>query len=290
MQLDIFEHSRDIMLRNDALQALLGRDAAAARTAAHRLADAFPDDVALADLAPSITMLEALPGAAFGGHGDADRAIGCLADKVEPAAARLLGNADGAAWCRPLWHRLAERAASLDFDAAHERSHAAPLWLRAAQPQAAADAAGRIASWRRMPAPLAWMCEARWQLDGLDACWGLMAELAWLAPARFDALLQRRADPRLQSLRRRFDQSFEGIGNIADLAWFPAWVLTDMPALAPLLGQAQPGMHSEPERGMRLLLDLLHLERQGRQRELVEQRRRLRDLHPALFAAYMARR
>ncbi len=41
---------------------------------------------------------------------------------------------------------------------------------------------------------------------------------------------------------------------------------------------------------MRLLLDLLHLERQGRQRDLVEQRRRLRDLQPALFAAYMASR
>jgi len=41
---------------------------------------------------------------------------------------------------------------------------------------------------------------------------------------------------------------------------------------------------------MRLLLDLLHLERQGRQRDLVEQRRRLRDLQPALFRAYMATR
>jgi hypothetical protein len=39
-----------------------------------------------------------------------------------------------------------------------------------------------------------------------------------------------------------------------------------------------------------VLLDLLHLERQGRQRDLVEQRRRLRDLQPALFRAYMATR
>jgi hypothetical protein len=41
---------------------------------------------------------------------------------------------------------------------------------------------------------------------------------------------------------------------------------------------------------MRLLLDLLHLERQGRQRELVAQRRNLRDLQPALYAAYLKSR
>lgn len=134
------------------------------------------------------------------------------------------------------------------------------------------------------------MCDARWQLKGLDACWGLLAELAWLAPARFDALVQRHADPVLQRLRRQFDQGFEGSGALANLAWFPAWLLTDKPALAPRLGQAQPGLQSEPERGMRLLLDLLNLERQGRQRELLEQRRRLRDLHQGLFAAYMATR
>jgi hypothetical protein len=41
---------------------------------------------------------------------------------------------------------------------------------------------------------------------------------------------------------------------------------------------------------MRTLLDLLHLERQGRQREQVEQRRRLRALHGALYEAYMRSR
>ena len=41
---------------------------------------------------------------------------------------------------------------------------------------------------------------------------------------------------------------------------------------------------------MHLLLDLLHLERQGRQRDLIEQRKTLRDLQPALFAAYMRNR
>jgi hypothetical protein len=94
----------------------------------------------------------------------------------------------------------------------------------------------------------------------------------------------------LHRLRRRFDATFDGQGEVTDLAWIPAWVLTDKPALAALLGQAQPGLQTAPERALRLVLDLLHLERQGRQRELIEQRRRLRDLHAPLYAAYMATR
>ena len=38
-------------------------------------------------------------------------------------------------------------------DGGSESDHAAPLWLRAGDWQAAADAVGRIESWRRMPAP-----------------------------------------------------------------------------------------------------------------------------------------
>jgi len=290
MQLDIFEHSRDVMLRNDALQALQQRDAAAARVAAQRLAEGFPADVALDELALLCAALEAPVSPSFTWHDDATAALCNLRDQVAPAATRLFGSTDGAAWCSPLWRRLAERAAPLGFSAEHEHSHAASLWLQAGDAGAAADAVARIESWRRIPAPLAWMCEARWRREGLDSCWGLLAELAWLAPMRFDALLQRLPDTLLQRLRRQFDQGFEGSGEPGDLAWWPAWVLTDQPALVPLLGQAQPGLQTEPERGMRLLLDLLHLERQGRQHDLVEQRRRLRDLQPVLFAAYMASR
>jgi hypothetical protein len=49
-------------------------------------------------------------------------------------------------------------------------------------------------------------------------------------------------------------------------------------------------MQRAPEQAMRLLLDLLHLERQGRQHDLPAQRRRLRELQPGLYAAYMKSR
>lgn len=171
-----------------------------------------------------------------------------------------------------------------------EREHAAALWLRAGDWAAAADAVDRIESWRRIPASLAWMAEARHCIDGLDAAWPLLAELAWLAPKRFDRVSRALADPSLDRLRTHFDASFEGDGSVADLAWLPAWLLIDAPKLARVVGRSQPSLHESPELAMRLLLDLLELERQGRHPDLVARRRELRGLNASLYALYMATR
>ena len=48
--------------------------------------------------------------------------------------------------------------------------------------------------------------------------------------------------------------------------------------------------HGEPEQAMRVLLEMLGLERQGRQREVIEHRKTLRGLHSGLYAAYLATR
>ena len=67
-------------------------------------------------------------------------------------------------------------------------------------------------------------------------------------------------------------------------------MLTQKPALANALGGAQRSLDSAPEQAMRLLLELLGLERQGRQHDVVARRKLLRDLHPSLYAAYLAAR
>jgi hypothetical protein len=96
----------------------------------------------------------------------------------------------------------------------------------------ARHAVKRIVSWRRIPVPLAWMAEARYRADSLEPVWPLLTELAWLLPDRFAALSQRLPDVSLDGLRGKFDSNFEGSGQMADLAWFPAWVLLDKPGLA----------------------------------------------------------
>lgn len=290
MQLDIFEHSRDVILRNDVVNALQRREAPAARSAWQALSAEFPLDASVAPLDSLIGALEQAACAPLPDHDAVRDARRALDDDLALAARRILGETGSVSWLAPLWRALAQRAASLPYRAARSDDHAAPLWLRAGDTAAAAEVVAGIESWRRIPAPLGWMIEARHRTDGLEAIWALLAELAWLSPVRFDDVSRRLGDPSLDKLRKQFDASFEGEGGTGDLAWLPAWLLVEKSALAPLLRQAQPTRHGAPEQTMRLLLELLGLERQGRHRELVERRRVLRELHPFLYGAYMKTR
>ena len=290
MQLDIFDHSRDVMLRNDVVDALVRRDASAARTAWQILEEAFPIDDALPALTVLIEAVERRAGIVFVDHDAVAESRSVLNDHFAPAALRVFGEKAGANWMVPLWRDAAQSAARLAFRADRGEDHAAPLWLRTGDWQAAADAVANIESWRRIPAPLAWMVEARYRLTGLEAAWTFLAELAWLSPRRYGELTRRLADPSLDKLLKQFGSSFEGDGSAADLVWFPAWVLTEKAGLARWLGEAQPSRDGAPERVMRLLIELIGLERQGRHHDVVERRKTLRDMHPILYGAYMKAR
>ena len=292
-QLDLFTDSADTMLRNDVLDALLRRDAAAAGKsllALRRLAPPHPALAAFDTLTAALQRTDepALPLA----PAQALLALQQLDHSVAPAAWAQLGATDGSAWLVPLWRALAMRAAALPFNPQQADAHAAPLWLRAGDWQAAEAAVQGIESWRRIPAPLGWMAEARGRRLGLDAAWPLLVELAWLAGPRLASVAKALGDPLLARLLRRFEDQFDpGTDpNTPALAWWPAWLLVDQPALLAHLRQAAAGQDSAPERSFRLLAVLLGLERAGRHAELMAARKRLRDLQPALFAAYMASR
>ncbi len=285
-QLDLFVHSPDLMLRNDVIHALEQRAAGAARRALQALAQAFPDDAALASLECLTAVLETAQPPPLQRHSEAVAARQALENTIAPCAREALGTG-APAWLRPLWAGLAQRGAKLPFKADEARHHSAALWLQGGYWQEAEQATARIESWRRIPAPLSWMAQALCQQDRLDEAWPLLAELAWMAPLGLHGLLGRLDDPLLRRLRKAFDARFEGEGSPADLAWFPAWLLVHSPALAGRLALAERGQHSRPEQAMRLLLELLGLERQGRHHEITALRSKLRDLHPALYSHYM---
>ena len=290
MQLDIFEHSRDVMLRNDVVHALERRDGPAARVAWDTLARECPVDECLASLLLLVKAVEGCGQPVFRDHDALRHARLAQQNDIEPAAQRTFGDKAATAWLGPLWRELAQRAAPLAFRADHGEDHAAPLWLRAGDWMAAAEAVKCIESWRRIPAPLAWMVQARLKLYGLQATWGMLAEVAWLSPRRLDELVSHACDPSLQQLVDKFESSFDGTGDASDLAWFPAWVLTERPGLAAPMALAQPSQHSAPEKALRVMSELLGLERQGRHHDVVARRKTLRDLQASLYAAYMKTR
>ena len=218
-QLDIFADSRDVILRNDVVEALQRRDAADARSALGRLADEYPGDDAVPAFDVLVHVLEGESIEFFSDHQALAGARRTLEEEVTPAARRVLPAQFVESWLAPCWCVLARRAASLPFHPSESDSYAAPLWLRAGEWATAREASERIPSWWRIPAPLAWMTEARYRSEGLDAAWPQFAELAWLAPARFAALLLTLGDASLDALRRRFDAEFPGTGEVDDYAW-----------------------------------------------------------------------
>jgi len=299
-QLDIFADSRDVMLRNAVLDELQRRDMDGARTALDQLAAGYPDDGALSAMRVLVRELERKAERAsatpFADHAALAIARRHLEEEVVPAARRVLPPQTVRAWLTPCWSSLAQRAAALPFRGAdhhaesHAEMHAAPLWLHAGEWAAAHKSVDGIESWWRIPAPLAWMTEARYRMGGLDAAWPLLAELAWLGPRRFATVLSVLGEASLDALRRRFDAEFPGSGELDDYVWFPAWLLVVKPALAGRLREARVLGDQAASRACALLGEILRREHEGGQHDLVGLRQELSHLHEGLFDAYMATR
>lgn len=285
MQLDIFEHSRDVFLRNAAIDALRLRDGGACAQAIAALAAEYGADPLLPAFGLLCEKLRAQVPVPLARE-TATALVQETAGTVTAAAHEVFGKS-ASAWLAPIWSGLAAAIAPYPFDPDDEDLHAAAMLLRAGRWTEAATSIESIASWRRQPAPLAWMIEARGRSADFDAVWPLLAELAWMAPRRAQALASRLELPELDRLLRGFDAEFEGEGAEDDFAWFPAWVLIADRRRAAGLRLAQDGAHTPPETCARIVLGLLALERQGRHGELVEGRRKLREAHAGLFARYM---
>jgi hypothetical protein len=287
MQLDLFEHSRDVMLRNQAIEAARDYGANALSDAIAMLATECAGDPLLPALEK---LLQRLRVAVTPGLVRAP-ALEILRSTEESVAAarRVFGNSADA-WLAPLWAELAASIANLAFDPGCETLHSAPLLLRARRWSEASASVGTIASWRRQPVPLAWKVEADFRIFGLSAAWPLLSELSWMAPLRAAPLAAALQNPGLDELLRRFEAEFEGDGEPGDFAWFPAWALIAQPQWAAATGLAQPGANTPAERCARQLLNLLALERRGLHAKLIEGRRKLRDINASLFELYMRSR
>jgi hypothetical protein len=284
-QLDIFDDSRDLALRNDIAQALLCGDPQAAQCSADTLHNEFGSDPVLAPAALLIDHLRCQQAIAPGVAADVAEVLelrGRFDGSIAAAASAVLGPQDASAWLAAQWRWLAGRAGKIVWHPDHADAHAAALYLRGQAWRQAAEAVARIESWRRIPLPLLWMAQARWRSDGADAAWPLLAEALWLAPARAAALLPQLADARLDKATRRFEEFFEPDAEpeAAGWAWLPAWALVDQPLLAGPLATATPPPDSVPGDAFKLVMALLRLEREGRHREIVEHRSRLRSSSP----------
>jgi hypothetical protein len=287
MQLDLFMDGRDVMLQNDVIAALRARDAIAGRRALAAFETEYPAHEAVTLLRLLLDTLEK-PLAPITSHSNAADALSVMQAKVVPAAQRIFGSNAAADWLSPLWLSLADAAAGLPFNAQMPQHHRAYLLLQSGKWATAGGEIARIPSWRRIPAPLAWMAQARFHQGGLESAWCLLMELAWIDAHAFNRLADQLPAPALHKHLKDFDAALDD--DEPDRAWFPAWLLIALPALSSVMRDTQPGSNHAPERVARLIVDLLALEKQGRHADIVTLRKKLRDGHAGLFAFYMQTR
>lgn len=209
--------------------------------------------------------------------------------RVVPAANSVFSGREAGPWLSPLWLSMARAAGGLAFNAGVPNAHAAFMLLQGGDPTGAQVAVAAIPSWRRIPVSLAWMIEARFYSDGVEAVGPLMLELARIGAQVFSALVKRLDAPALNRLLGDFSNAVDDAG-IDSGAWFPAWLLVTIPAMAAVIGHTQSCNNGAPERTARLIAELLALEKQGRHDALAVKRRNLRDAHRGLYAIYMSSR
>ena len=288
-QLDLFLDSRAVTLANEAIDALSARDAVRAPASLDRLRREARDH-------PALPALETLAGALAGWRKpDADpaaivRAVQWLDNAIAPAAGRALGPA-ALAFVGGFFRDLADAARGLAYEPARATAHRAWLCLRCGEWGEAEEAARAIPGSTQNPDALHWLCVARYRRYGLAAARSSLFALAWHAPQRLPSILAELDDELLDGDWQAFDRAseWESVQESELPAWFPAWYLLEHPVVGKELDNVE-FPDSPPAKAVRLLLDLLEMEKRGNRPKLTIQREQLRLLNPDLFSLYMGRR
>lgn len=278
-QTDIFLDTSGIAAANEVVSALSSRRAAAAKTCLEHLARLDRGHWMLAD---ATILVEALATPPPAGRAAALRALAALEQRWLPAAGAVLrgGSRD---FVTPLWRDI---GAALDdgtpYDAARPKEHASFAYAHGLDWANVRRTVGEVLNHRTEPALLELLAEAEWRLRNRREAVALWFALCWRAPESFAAAVDapRFPDRAVQKAWGRLqDQDWPG----GTAAWLPAWMVLDEPGIGRAIGPT--GGASTPERAFDLLL---RLRAGGSDREDIDNRRALQELHPGLFDRYLA--
>ena len=288
-QLDLFLDSRSVVLTNEAIVALVARDAERASNSINQLRCEAPED---ANLRAFDTLACALGQWCKPAPNTAAiaRTVSWLENQVTLAATLVLGPA-APAFMAPFFRELADVAQGLAYEPARPSAYRAWLCLRCGEWAEAEEAALAMPCPSQCSDALHWLCVARYRIRGLAAARSSLFALAWLEPARLASLLADLGDELLAQAWRTFERAseWESIDEIQLPAWFPAWYLLEHPGVAKELDEVV-FPDRPPAQAARLALQLIELERQGNWRKLTGQREQLRRVNPDLFGLYMTQR
>lgn len=275
-QLDLFRDTRDRVLVNTVIDALIERDRSRASAALDRLRAEYPTHGDLESLALLCCCLEAgTPPPST--HAGVTARIEEIERSLVPAARRLLG-AGAAEFFPAIWAPLAAAATALSFDDAYPRAHRGWLCQQYGDWKTVRSATEREPGWTTRPLLRWWMGLACQHLGEPEAALRLWLPLYWLEPDLFARHAASLPSATLRSAWEAFgrvsaDDAFDEDGDA--VAWFPSWLLLRHRGIAALFQPEEVPGAAVPARVFRHLLALLPLERSGLSDELIRRRREL---------------
>jgi len=278
-QTDLFLDTSGMAAANELVSALSSRHAAAAKTCLERLARLDGEHWMLAD---ATILVEALALPPPAGRAEALRRMAALEQQWMPAAGAVLrgGSRD---FVTPLWRGI---GAALDdgvpYSASQPKEHASFAYSHGLDWANVRRTVEEVANHRTEPVLLELLAEAEWRLRNRRGAVALWFALCWRAPESFAVAVDapRFPDRPVQKAWGRLqDQDWPGV----TAAWLPAWMVLDEPGVGRSVGPT--GGASTPERAFDLLL---RLRAGGSDREDIDNRRALQELHPGLFDRYLA--
>jgi len=279
-QLDLFMDTTGTTLVNGVTETLRERNYPEARRLLERLFDADPGNRRIGDLELLVSAMEGL-------HlpvEDASAELDYLEQELVPLAGDNLGSGSRD-YLAPFWQRLINVLQNEAFDPDHPNLHASyPAIQMEAWNQVQRSIESEV-KWSEEPLLLRRYARAsgRLQQIGLAAsCW---FRLCWHFPNQADAI-GREAEFNWRNCWQRF----MGLEPELDSKDFPAWSLLEQSGFFP--GVAETAGMTDVEAPEDFLVTA-GLVKAGAAAipavDLIEQRRRLMDLNPNLFAHYLTR-
>ena len=279
-QTDIFLDTSDQQAVNELVAALSARDVTAAEACIKRLAHLDAEHWMLPSARTLATALATPPP---GTRDDALRRIDTLEQQWLPAASAVLRSA-ARDFVTPMWRSIgAALEDGTPYDPARPKAHASFAYAHGLAWTNVRRTVHDVPNHRTAPPLLEILAEAEWRLRHRREAVALWFALCWLAPAHFADAVRATGFPDAavrESWARLQDQDW---ASPVTAAWFPAWMVLDEPGVGRSFKPTEGT--SAPEQAFDLLL---RLRAGGSDREDIDNRRALQELHPGLFDGYLA--
>ena len=277
-QPDLFLDGAEMQAQNALIDALAARNRPVAVEALHRMAAIDPGHWTLAH---AEALIEALAAPSPEQPEHALPYLRTLEQRWLPAAATLLhtGVRD---FMSPLWQTAGRGLEAAAYDPDDPKAHASWAYLNGLDWEGVKRCALAVPEGESEPVLQVRLAQAAWRLRHYAEAVGRWFWLCWHAPAYFEECVEAAGFPDTR-LKKAWEAAKDyDFDRQMATSWFPAWTVIEEPGLARTLTPC--GGDSEGERAYD---HVLALRRGHSDREVLDRRRALRDLHAGLLGRYL---